>query len=70
MRKKSRYHRCSRFHDGSTGLFVFAIWVWVWLAWVWQFAPPHGIGTVLTGATAAWLTLSVLIWHVRRRILP
>jgi len=45
---------------GSVGLFVFAFLVW-------QFAPRYSIWTVLIGATLAWLTTSVLIWHVRRR---
>jgi uncharacterized membrane protein (GlpM family) len=45
---------------GSVGLFVFALLVW-------QFAPRYSVGTVLTGATLAWLISSVLIWHARKR---
>jgi uncharacterized membrane protein (GlpM family) len=45
---------------GSVGLFVFALLVW-------QFAPRYSVGTVLTGATLAWLISSVLIWHVGKR---
>ena len=46
---------------GSIGLSVFALLVW-------QFLPHQSIGTVLTGATVAWLTVSVLIWYVRKRV--
>lgn len=45
---------------GSVGLLVFALLVW-------QLAPGHSTWTVLIGATVAWLTGSVLIWHVRNR---
>ena len=45
---------------GSVGLMVFA-------SLVWQFTPRYSAWTVLIGATLAWLTTSVLIWHVRRR---
>jgi uncharacterized protein DUF3147 len=48
---------------GSIGLFVFALLVW-------QFAPRHSTRTVLTGASLAWLTVSVLIWHLRSRRKP
>ena len=46
---------------GSMGLFVFAFLVW-------QFAPRYSAWMVLTGATVAWLVISVLIWHVRKRV--
>ena len=46
---------------GSIGLLVFALLVW-------QFVPSHSTWFVLTGATVAWLTVSVLIWHVRKRV--
>lgn len=46
---------------GSVGLFVFALIVW-------QFAPHYSTWTVLIGASLAWLTVSVLIWHVRKQI--
>jgi len=46
---------------GSIGLSVFALLVW-------QFLPHQSIWTVLTGATVAWLTVSVLIWYVRKRV--
>ena len=46
---------------GSIGLSVFALLVW-------QFLPRHSAWTVLTGATIAWLTVSVLIWYVRKRV--
>ena len=45
---------------GSIGLFVFALLVW-------RFLPAHSAGMVLTAATAAWLTVSVMIWHIRKR---
>jgi hypothetical protein len=45
---------------GSIGLFVFALSVW-------QFLPVHSAGMVLTAATAAWLAVSVMIWHIRKR---
>jgi hypothetical protein len=46
---------------GSVGLFVFALIVW-------QFAPHYSTWTVLVGASLAWLTVSVLIWHVRKQV--
>jgi len=46
---------------GSVGLLVFA-------STVWQFAPRYGTWIVLMGATVAWLTVSVLIWYVRKQI--
>ncbi len=46
---------------GSVGLLVFALIVW-------QFAPRYNTWTVLMSATLAWLTVSVLIWHVRKRV--
>ena len=45
---------------GSIGLLVFALLVW-------QFLPRHSTWIVLMAATAAWLTVSVLIWHIRKR---
>jgi uncharacterized protein DUF3147 len=45
---------------GSIGLSVFALLVW-------QFLPRYSPWMVLTGATVAWLTVSVLIWQVRKR---
>ena len=45
---------------GSVGLFAFALLVW-------QLAPKHGVGMVLTAATIAWLATSVLLWLVRKR---
>src|SRR5438094_7094413 len=45
---------------GSMGLFVFALLVW-------QFVPRHSALPVLTGATIAWLAVSVLFWLVRKR---
>jgi Protein of unknown function (DUF3147) len=45
---------------GSIGLFLFALLVW-------RFTPSHKPWLVLTFATLAWLTVSVLIWHIRRR---
>ena len=46
---------------GSLGLLVFA-------SIVWQFAPRYSAGIVLMGATVAWLTVSVLIWYVRKQV--
>ena len=46
---------------GSVGLLVFALIVW-------QFAPRYRAGMVLIGGTVAWLAVSVLIWHVRKRV--
>jgi len=46
---------------GSVGLLVFA-------SIVWQFAPRHSTWIVLMGATITWLTVSVLMWHVRKRV--
>ena len=46
---------------GSLGLMIFALIVW-------QFAPRYNTWMVLMGGTAAWLTVSVLTWHVRKRI--
>ena len=48
---------------GSAGLLVFA-------SIVWQFVPRYSTWIVLMGATVAWLTVSVLIWHVRKRVEP
>ena len=46
---------------GSVGLLVFALIVW-------QFAPRYSTWMGLMGATVAWLTVSVLIWHVRKQV--
>ena len=46
---------------GSVGLLVFALIVW-------QFATRYRTGMVLMGGTVAWLTVSVLIWYVRKRV--
>jgi len=44
---------------GSIGLLVFALIVW-------QLAPDHNAPLTLTGATLAWLAVSVLIWRIRK----
>jgi hypothetical protein len=44
---------------GSVGLLIFAAIVWRVLAWV-------GTAWALTGATGAWLLVSVTMWWVRR----
>jgi hypothetical protein len=46
---------------GSVGLLVFALIVW-------RFAPHYSTWLVLMSATLAWLTLSVMIWHIRKRV--
>lgn len=46
---------------GGVGLLVFA-------SVVWQFVPRYNTWVVLTGATVAWLTVSVLIWQGRKRL--
>jgi MFS family permease len=46
---------------GSLGLLVFA-------SIVWQFGPRYSAWIVLLCATVAWLTVSVLIWYVRKQI--
>jgi hypothetical protein len=46
---------------GSVGLLVFA-------SIVWQFAPRYSTWIVLLGDTVAWLTVSVLIWYVRKQV--
>ena len=45
---------------GSIGLFVFALLVW-------QFIPRASAWAVLAGSTLAWLTVSVLVWQLRKR---
>jgi MFS family permease len=45
---------------GSIGLSLFALLVW-------QFLPRHNTWIVLIAATAAWLSVSVLIWHIRKQ---
>ena len=44
---------------GSIGLLVFALIVW-------QLAPDHNAPLTLTGATLAWLAVSLLIWRIRK----
>jgi hypothetical protein len=44
---------------GSIGLFVFALLVW-------QFLPGDSAWVVLPGSTLAWLTVSVLVWQLRK----
>jgi hypothetical protein len=46
---------------GSVGLLVFA-------SIVWQFAPRYSTWTVLMVATVSWLTVSVMIWYVRKQV--
>lgn len=46
---------------GSAGLLVFALIVW-------QFTPHYSTWLVLMSATLAWLTVSVLIWHIRKQV--
>lgn len=45
---------------GSIGLFIFALLVW-------RLLPAHRSWLVLTGATLAWLAISILVWKIRRR---
>jgi len=45
---------------GSIGLLVFALLVW-------QLLSRYGGWVVLMASTAAWLTVSVLIWHIRKQ---
>jgi hypothetical protein len=44
---------------GSVGLFVFALIVW-------QFIARDQTWAVLIGATLVWLTVSVLVWKIRK----
>lgn len=46
---------------GSIGLLVFALLVK-------RFLIGHSSWLVLTGATGAWLTVSLLLWQMRKRI--
>lgn len=46
---------------GSLGLLVFGLLVW-------QFVPSHRPWIVLSGAMAAWLAVSILIWQIRQRV--
>lgn len=46
---------------GSFGLLVFALVFW-------QSAPRYSTWMVLLGATVAWLSVSLLIWHIRKRV--
>jgi Protein of unknown function (DUF3147) len=48
---------------GSIGLLVFALLVW-------KFIPSYKPWLVLTVATLAWLTFSMPIWYVRKRVMP
>jgi hypothetical protein len=43
---------------GSIGLIVFAIVVW-------RFLPGHPAWLILTGATLAWLIISIILWQSR-----
>lgn len=45
---------------GSLGLLVFAVLVW-------KLMPGHKTWLVLAAATLSWLTVSVLIWYLRKR---
>ena len=45
---------------GSVGLLVFA-------AITWKFIPRHSVWLTLLSATIAWLAVSVLLWHLRKR---
>jgi uncharacterized protein DUF3147 len=47
---------------GSVGLFVFA---WV----ICKFVPTHQPYLVIAVATLCWMIVSLLIWHMRKRIL-
>lgn len=44
---------------GTVGLLCFALLVW-------QLITSYQTWIVLTAATFAWLTVSVLIWHLRK----
>jgi len=46
---------------GSIGLLFFALLVW-------RFVPNHSSGLVLGAATLVWLTISILIWRLRKRV--
>ena len=46
---------------GSLALLVFALLVN-------RFLPAHSAWLVLTGSTALWLAVSLLLWHVRKRM--
>lgn len=46
---------------GSIGLAVFAMLVW-------RAIPSHSAWVVLSGATLAWVTVSVLVWEVEKRL--
>lgn len=46
---------------GSIGLAVFAVLVW-------RAIPNHSAWVVLTGATIAWATVSVLLWEFHNRL--
>lgn len=46
---------------GSIGLLAFAVIVW-------QLLPNHRTWPVLALATLVWLSVSVLIWQIRRRV--
>ncbi|MBV9574879.1 MAG: DUF3147 family protein [Acidobacteriales bacterium] len=45
---------------GSLGLLAFAVVCW-------KFFPRLSVWTVLTLATLAWMFVSVLLWHLRKR---
>jgi hypothetical protein len=44
---------------GSIGLLIFALVVW-------RLIPDHKSYLVLTGATLAWLAVSILVWKIRK----
>ncbi len=46
---------------GALGLIIFALLVKLFL-------PNHGAGIVLTGSTAGWLAISLVLWHIRKRM--
>jgi hypothetical protein len=46
---------------GALGLIAFAILVW-------RFLPSHSSLTILLGAGAAWLSISVLAWWIRKAL--
>ena len=46
---------------GSVGLFVFALTVT-------KFIEHHNAWLVLAAATVVWMSVSVLVWHIRKRM--
>ncbi len=45
---------------GSIGLLMFGVVAW-------KLMPEHSVATALLASTLAWLLVSVLLWHVRKR---